>query len=322
VQQHIDPPSDIARQKKRDKKTISSGVIVALLMCTLLAGFAAGAFFIGHNMFGNDTEFVTSDSNLTQPVVSSSDNLPQATPTPTSEILIPEITLTPEVVATPSTRIEGPGFASAAGAVIAYLDALREADLYGMISTFAIESYVENFDLEANIVRLGVFLPFGVLSGGHLPPTNHFMTSVAMQTRQARVTQQIMFQYATLFFPHLIGENTSLDEDNTQRDAQRIVSELADPAHIDALMSMRFLSFVSLENVDSQVFQNYISESNQENIRRDLDILGAQRHETVIARVEIGNEVYLLFYEVVAYGNNWFIRSLNGSASTLLGLAL
>ena len=45
-------------------------------------------------------------------------------------------------------RMEGSGFASPEDAVTAYLEAMKAGDLSGMLSTFAIETYIQNVDAQ------------------------------------------------------------------------------------------------------------------------------------------------------------------------------
>jgi len=267
---------------KRDKKPLSAVLVAVLLIVSLLVGLVAGTFLVAPAVLDGGAEAATAQD----------------------------------------ARIEGSGFETAEDAVMAYLDALRETSLDGMISTFAIESHAENFDLVAQLERLQAFHP-SIIFQGQLPTTTHFTTAIASHGRQAQVAGQIMMQHSTLFFPHLVDEGrpTVLDRDNVRRDAQRIVNELGSSSHEDVMRSMRFLSFVTLESVSAQAYQFYISEVNQENIRRNLDIIGAQKQENVIARVEIGNEVYLFFFEVVSYGDSWFISSLQGNHGILLGVS-
>ena len=50
-----------------------------------------------------------------------------------------------------AVKVEGPGYTSAEEAARAYAEALKAGDLNAMLSTFAVESYVEHFDMAAYI---------------------------------------------------------------------------------------------------------------------------------------------------------------------------
>ena len=77
---------------------------------------------------------------------------------------------TPAVLS--SGRLEGKGFASAEEAVAAYLQAMKENDVAGMLSTFAIETYVDNLDARAYLARNG---SFGSSSQAALAATDPYM---------------------------------------------------------------------------------------------------------------------------------------------------
>ena len=55
---------------------------------------------------------------------------------------------------TETGAIEGPGFDSPEEAVSAYLEALKNGDAAGMLSTFAIETYVAEMDAQAYLCLL------------------------------------------------------------------------------------------------------------------------------------------------------------------------
>lgn len=48
-----------------------------------------------------------------------------------------------------NNTVESSGYASTAAAVAAYIEGLKENNLDKMISTFAVEHYVDNYDLQA-----------------------------------------------------------------------------------------------------------------------------------------------------------------------------
>lgn len=50
-------------------------------------------------------------------------------------------------------KFEGPGYKSASEAATAYAEYLCKSDFDSMLSTFAIETYTENYDLKAYITE-------------------------------------------------------------------------------------------------------------------------------------------------------------------------
>jgi len=210
-------------------------------------------------------------------------------------------------------RIEGPGFDSAEDAVLAYLDAFSNADLEAMIATFAIESFVENYDLEASIERIRVY---SVNLQQRFPSSNRFTTSMNTRQRQAMVVEGISWQYMTIFVPDsdlLHSWSTIMDDAQEIREFMR---DLGDPAYLRSLSTMNFVGFVDPNRLNDR----FDTEQNQQNIERIRDIMGAQRLENIVARVDIDGQTYLFCFDVLLYDGKWYIHSLGGNIGLLLGL--
>ena len=60
-----------------------------------------------------------------------------------------------------SEKLEGTGYDSPEKAVEAYVNYLKEGNLKGIISTFAVESYVDNYDMTEHYKYYQSFLPYG-----------------------------------------------------------------------------------------------------------------------------------------------------------------
>ena len=56
-------------------------------------------------------------------------------------------------------RYEGDGYATADEAAVAYANAFARGDVMGMLSTFAVESYVDHFDSEAYLSYIRIYRP-------------------------------------------------------------------------------------------------------------------------------------------------------------------
>ena len=58
------------------------------------------------------------------------------------------------------TKMEGAGYKTPEDAVMAYAEYLKNGDMEGMISTFAVESYVEHFDMRAHLEYYDSYFPY------------------------------------------------------------------------------------------------------------------------------------------------------------------
>ena len=77
-------------------------------------------------------------------------------------LLLPDVpfyaTAADAATALSENKTEGDGFDSPEDAAKAYLEGLRDLDIPRMMSAFAVESYVENFNFEALLNMLRVYM--------------------------------------------------------------------------------------------------------------------------------------------------------------------
>ena len=80
-----------------------------------------------------------------------------------------------------ATRLEGPGYDTPEEAVMAYIDAMNRGDVSGMLSTFAIESYVAYADPVLRLQYLGRYQMYNAWST--TPLKDEFVRSLAVINR-------------------------------------------------------------------------------------------------------------------------------------------
>ena len=209
-------------------------------------------------------------------------------------------------------RIEGSGYATAEDAVSAYLEAFCNADIEAMLSTFAVETFAENYDLEAQIERVQAYM---ITLQQSLPSNNQFTTRLNIQRRQGQIADAIRFQYMSIFIPNAIndGQITRIDD---KQAARNFIKTLGDQSYYDSMRMLKIVGFIS----PGRLHDMYTSEQNQRNIDKTMEIIGAQRLENVVARVKINHQIYLFCFDVARYGEKWYIHSLGGNIGALLGI--
>ena len=214
-------------------------------------------------------------------------------------------------------RIEGPGFDSAKEAVEAYLEALSNADLDAMIATFAIESFVENYDLAAMIERIRSYSAFTMQQA--LPTSDDFHIGFNIEKRRGDVAQNIKMQYMSLFMPEAVNGGLPLRMQSSEpREVNQLIRMMSNPSYFASLRNMELIEFVSPEWFSDR----YMHETNQENIDRNRQLIGADEIEHVVARVRIDRQVYFFNFETVRYGERWYINFLGGNVAILLNACI
>ena len=211
-------------------------------------------------------------------------------------------------------KIEGVGFAKPEDAVRAYLEAFSNADVEGMISAFAVETYVENYNLEEMILRLGAYV---YTEPAALPPSNDLFVQTTIYTRLGKLTESIKLQYLTIFIIEKGQENLIAPFDNA-RDVRDLVRKLGDPANLETLKSLRIEGFIA----PGDLVEAYDSDMHRENVEKQLKYIGADALESVVARVDIDTQVYLFCFDTVRYEGKWYISSFTGNIGSMLGLSV
>ena len=207
-----------------------------------------------------------------------------------------------------AAAVEGAGFDTAEDAAEAYLAALQEGDLDGMLSAFAMETYVENMDLAAYVDRPKVY--HSVMP---LPGDSGYVARLNLEKRRSDVTNTITYQYWTLTDPDspiLQLAPLPLEEESAASFLQR----LEPPRAMETLSGLTVGDFRRPELVS----QSYGSTSNRKNLENRALVYGAEEIQPLAVEVTAGGREYLFCPDAIRYGERWYLLNLNGNLSILL----
>lgn len=214
---------------------------------------------------------------------------------------------------------EGPGYDTPEEAVLAYIEAMRENDLDGMTSTFAIETLVENMDTRAYIHRLSAATP---ASWRAIPADNPYAQQIFVAMAYHDVINSLYYQY--LLFTTAETEYADLGNGRPIRFTGDDRSPAID-SFIEAMNanpwseSLKTCEFV--EWLDPASLHNaYTAEINQSNIDRQRLCHGADEMAHPCAHIRINGEDWMLLMECVRYGDKWYNISLTGNVANLMGV--
>ena len=215
---------------------------------------------------------------------------------------------------TETGALEGPGFGSAEEAVTAYLEAMKNGDLEGMLATFAIETYVAEMDAQADLARMGVFQPS---YGMRLPLGGDYQRQVAVAVRYGQLAESLASQWMLYSWPEgyeeFDGTAVFLSEDGA------VEAFLADMAENDAAarwQEMEVVGFVEPERMSTQYSDGAESRA------RQAASHGCDEIVSVVAKLDIGGEEWYQCMDVARYGEKWYNLSLVGYIGHLMGLSL
>lgn len=212
-------------------------------------------------------------------------------------------------------KVEGNGFDSPEEAVEAYIEALNNGDIDGMIACFAIESYVDNFDTRAHIERMGVFSPISPFSMTYeLSDGSDFDREIRIKARQA----QLMSSFYSMLSQQTAHHDGMVIGPMEGEEIDDFMDEMRESDFLNDWKNMKFVEFVEPEKISDI----YYSEQNQKNIEIQAKIYGCEEIKDVCALVEIDGEKYCQFAQCGMYDGAWYIITCNGNLTAILGLTV
>jgi len=202
------------------------------------------------------------------------------------------------------------GFDTPEDAVVAYLEGLRDLDFDRMIDAFAVEVIIEHYDLESSLNRIRLYDSTFAM----LPNANEFATTLNIEMRRNRIITWIRTHYLALTHPELMME------DNLFRIHYRIAEDGAADFILsltDALNAIEFQSLEVLGFLLPELSEIQMSQHQEEHIRQWTIEQGADQLVGRIVVFELDGHKYLLFADVVNYGDRWFLNSVGGLFASL-----
>lgn len=218
--------------------------------------------------------------------------------------------LMPCAALTEPVRYEGAGCETPEKAVRLYLDGAKEGDLQKMLSAFAIETYVQHYDLEAQLKRLRTYT-FG--QEVKLANSNDLFTAINVEGRKSNIVQSILLQTWSLAWPESDPfVPTQLKED---AEATAFVAGL----RLDAwpMQKCEFRMFIDPAVLNDK----YSSEANLNNLQKRAAVLGADEIKSMVAVLSIDGKGFALGCDVMRYGERWYLCALHGNIAMLQGIA-
>ncbi len=217
-----------------------------------------------------------------------------------------------------SGALEGKGYASAEEAVEAYVEALKRGDVPAILSTFAIETYIDNYDTEAGLSRIGAWIPAALSDSAYQLIGSDYERQLMLYSRQASISHGLYRQLLTYsaFLSDMIdsfdlgGPITFEDEENIE-EFLRIYRK---SPFGKLLAEMEIEEFVDPKDLN----EAYGSEANLKNMREQGKIFGCEEYKSVAARVSLNGESWLLTMDCARYNGRWYNLTPSGTLSVLL----
>jgi len=209
-------------------------------------------------------------------------------------------------------KIEGPGYDTPEEAAEAYLIALKNQDTGAMVATFAVESYVDNYDFEAWCERLQAYVPTFEMK---LPTSNVYNSTLDVETRRASIINQITNQYFTYNVPSVrLGTTISLAEN------PQVASVIEKDTDHYVFSDLEITGTMSPNDITNDI---YSIEKNQENLLTQTKPFGVHDLKdvsNVVITFEANGETWYFCPQLIRYEGRWYVQSLTGNAAAIMGM--
>ncbi|MBR5344890.1 MAG: hypothetical protein IK127_03620 [Clostridia bacterium] len=228
-------------------------------------------------------------------------------------VLLVSTALSEGIAATEHPQLEGNGYDTPEEAVLAYLDAMNNADVHGMLATFAHESYVEHLDTDLYIQRMNSIFPQGTANS--TPITDAYSAELILFARYGSLASDLLRQYTT-YTDDLDGmtrapmNQEAIDEHN-QYYEQSILQSIQ--GHV---------TFVEWVDAALLTSGTAISPVNRRNIAMQYGYVGADDLAELVVRFRINGADFLQCMTCAKYGGRWYNLLLHGNTASILGLTM
>lgn len=213
-----------------------------------------------------------------------------------------------------SETIEGPGYASSTEAALAYADYFSHGDLEGMVSTFAIESYVDNINTESYAEDMTYHVLLLPSTIGVIPDEGEYLHNLNIMRRQGAVIDLFVRQCMVM----ANGRDIVGDLLNDKEHYDAYVSAFQNRSWPHSGSESETAAYNAQELFDLmgapekyQEYQEYLQRSYNRNIAR----YGCDDLDSVITFISFDGEFYIQFLTCAKYGDKWYL--LDATANTL-----
>lgn len=211
-------------------------------------------------------------------------------------------------------RREGEGYSSPEEVAQAYIEAFANNDVDGMIKTFAIETYVDHFDLAKQIDMTSVWMPTLDIP---IMVNDEYSRELAVIKREAAIANCLTQQYMT-YSMNAAGYEFEVLQKVEDENGESFIAE-----HFDE-------PFWIQENVENIVVyapedfeytpESYFSERNQNNLKNSTACIGVDDVQELVVSFTAGQYQGYQFLQTGSYDGKWYVTTLQSNLSAILGV--
>ena len=209
-------------------------------------------------------------------------------------------------------KVEGSGFSEPEEAILAYARALQHGNVQEILSTFAIETYVESYDLTAAMENVGAYtntnVPFAPSSDAYTAELNRILW-------QGSIVKNLSYMYLSFTDVEFLGQPITFNGDPYDTPEQ-LAEALTVSDWMQRLSGMEIGAVLTFEDLFGQ--NDKIAQALENRIR----ILGCDDMVPLAAEVTMNGQLYYLCTDVACYDGVWYNCAPMGMIAVYLGASI
>ena len=214
-------------------------------------------------------------------------------------------------------KVEGEGFETPEEALEAYILGLIHGDFSEMLAACAVESFVDHYDIEAQISRMKSIMPVSY-SESYLPVESDFTRQMNLETRRTALANMAKLQYPILNQSKIMTQNQGAAVIPYKEEEYETVRDMIDDIYFpNGTTATENLTFNKEFVPPLLLAPVYYRASNVANLQRQANVAGAEKCMDLVAILYVQDEPYLICASLLRYDSRWYM-----SSGSLLGMML
>ena len=196
-------------------------------------------------------------------------------------------------------RLEGPGYATPEEAVMAYLDAMNRGDAYGMISTFAMESFAAHVDPMLWIDHNARFNPSPFVAINGIPCRDDYVVSLIAQARYGAIARDLNACYAM----YALGTDQSYNHYETAEERRALAEQFSNSVLNNITGNVEFVEWLNPAVLTGGMVTKPGAGGD---LIGSMAYTGADDIAEIGALIRINGKTALQGMNCVKYGDRWY----------------
>ena len=218
-----------------------------------------------------------------------------------------------------ATQVEGEGFDSPRRAVGAYLEALKTGDVNEMLATFAVESYVDRYDMAASIDQSRV-LSFSSAKQ-QFQTVDSFTRELNVIRRVSEISKSFVWQYEVLSGNDVDAmlQIIPLSENSPYDTGAEVVADLMNPDWMKNLDKVIINEIHELSDFVADFDDITYNDKFTDSVEAWGYVYGCDEIRCMVAVFEYDGVDYYFTADVARYADTWYMLDAGGMSGSLMG---